>query len=568
MNNKNKLWALLLVMALVVATLAGCASQPSGGSAAPQSSDNGGGTAGSGDKILKMGLSGIEGIFNPILADTTYDAYVNSCIFEGLVTLAPNGEYVENLAASYTLSEDHRTYTFTLKDGITFSDGTPLTTKDVEFTYKTAACPEYTGARAYIVSGLEGYDAFHNGDTEEFPGIKVIDEKTIAFTYAQGMEAPGNIENFQYGIMSADYYAFDTWEEFTALNEKPMGTGIMTFDSWAPKQFVKLNKNANYWDSANAAKIDGVLMSEVPDTSILQALQTGEIDFAMPSASADNVNALKGMDNITFQSYLGNGYTYMCFNTTRDTLSDVRVRQALMYALNRKEFINAEYGSEELAQVGMAPISPVSWAYPDPASLNAYDFDLDKAAQLMDEAGWTMGDDGFRYKDGKKFSINWLVYTESTWTQTLSSMAADTWKQLGVELNIELMDFNTVASRTTDPAPADKDFDIYTMGFSLGVDPDPSGALFDADAYVEGGFNASGYRNDRAQELIKQGKAEFDNEKRKPIYAEFAQLMNQEIPTIIVAYRSEIWGINNRVHGMDLQTYKDWTACLKDITLD
>lgn len=154
--------------------------------------------------------------------------------------------------------------------------------------------------------------------------------------------------------------------------------------------------------------------------------------------------------------------------------------------------------------------------------LNAYDYDLEKAGQLMDEAGWTMGEDGFRYKDGQKFSVNWLVYTDSTWTQTISSMAADSWKQLGVELDIQLMDFDTVASRTTDPAPADKDFDIYTMGFSLSVDPDPTGALFDADAYVAGGFNASGYRNDRAQELIKQGRAEFDNEKRKPIYQESA----------------------------------------------
>ena len=119
-----------------------------------------------------------------------------------------------------------------------------------------------------------------------------------------------------------------------------------------------------------------------------------------------------------------------------------------------------------------------------------------------------MGEDGFRYKDGQKFSVNWLVYNDSTWTQTISSMAADSWKQLGVELDIQLMDFDTVASRTTDPAPADKDFDIYTMGFSLSVDPDPTGALFDADAYVAGGFNASGYRNDRAQELIKQGAKE------------------------------------------------------------
>ena len=189
------------------------------------------------------------------------------------------------------------------------------------------------------------------------PGIKVIDEKTIAFTYAKGMGLPATSRTSS--TASCRLTTMPLTPGRSSPRWKPMGTSIMTFDSWAPKQFVKLNKNANYWDSANAAKIDGVLMSEVPDTSILQALQTGEIDFAMPSASADNVNTLKGMDNITFQSYLGNGYTYMCFNTTRDTLSDVRVRQALMYALNRKEFINAEYGSEELAQVGMAPHLPL-----------------------------------------------------------------------------------------------------------------------------------------------------------------------------------------------------------------
>lgn len=123
-----------------------------------------------------------------------------------------------------------------------------------------------------------------------------------------------------------------------------MGSGIMVFDSWAPKQYIKLMKNTNYWDPDRAAKIDGVLMSEVPDTSMLQALQNGEIDFGMPSASAENLKALEGMDNINIENYLGNGYTYMCFNTTRDTLSDVRVRQALIYALDRKSFIKAEYG--------------------------------------------------------------------------------------------------------------------------------------------------------------------------------------------------------------------------------
>jgi len=125
--------------------------------------------------------------------------------------------------------------------------------------------------------------------------------------------------------------------------------------------------------------------------------------------------------------------------------------------------------------------------------LNPYDFDMDKAGKLMDEAGWKMGSDGFRYKDGQKFSINWLVYTDAPWPGKLSSMAADTWKQLGVDLKIEIMDFNTVSDKTMDAAPEDRDFDIYTMGFSLSVDPDPTGALFDDNASEKGGFNASGY---------------------------------------------------------------------------
>jgi peptide/nickel transport system substrate-binding protein len=186
----------------------------------------------------------------------------------------------------------------------------------------------------------------------------------------------------------------------------------------------------------------------------------------------------------------------------------------------------------------------------------------------MDEAGWTMGTDGYRYKDGEKFSVGWLVYTDSPWPGTLSGMAADTWKQLGVELNVELMDFDTVASRTMDAEPADKDFDIYTMGFTLDIDPDPTGALFDDNAYVKGGFNASGYKNAEAMELVKKGRTEFDTEKRAEIYKEWAKTMNYEIPHVIVAYRNEIWGINNRVKGMDIGTYRDWVQCLKDITIE
>lgn len=518
------------------------------------------------DKILKMGGSSFSGVFNPVMSDTTYDDYISRCLFEALVDNDPNGERIPVLA-EWKLSDDKLTYTFTLKDGIKFSDGKPLTTEDVAFTYMTMAHPDYNGPRAYAVSSMLGYEDYHSGKTDTFEAIKIIDEKTISFTFADGMAAPANIESFIYGIMPKHYYKFEKWEDFLALNEKPLGSNIMVFDSWEPKQFIKLMKNANYWDPANAAKIDGILVSEVPDESIISALQTNQIDFGQPSSSVENLQALESMDNINIANYLGNGYTYMCFNCTLPKLADVRVRQALMYAIDRESFIKAQYG-EGLASIGMAPISPSSWAFPDASDLNAYKFDLDKAGKLMDEAGWTMGTDGFRYKDGEKFHINWLVYTDSAWPGTLSGMAADTWKQLGVELEIELMDFDTVVSRTMDPEPADKNFEIYTMGFSLNVDPDPTGALYDDDAYVKGGFNSSGYKNAAAMELVKKGKAEFDTEKRAVIYKEWAKIMNTEIPHAIIAYRSEIWGINKRVKGMDLGTYSDWVQRLKDISIE
>ena len=246
-----------------------------------------------------------------------------------------------------------------------------MTAEDVAFTYRTIGHPDYNGPRSYAVSNLVGYTEYSSGASADFEGIKVIDDKTVSFTFKEGLASPANIECFIYGIMSKDYYAFDKWEDFLALNEKPLGSGLFVFDSWAPKEFIKMNKNDKYWDSKNGAKIEGLLLSNVPDESILSALQTGQIDFAQVFTSVENKEALAKLENIDTTIYLANGYTFMCFNTMLPKLADVRVRQALMYSLDRESFIKVQYG-EGLAEVGTAPIAPVSWAYPDKKDLNTY----------------------------------------------------------------------------------------------------------------------------------------------------------------------------------------------------
>ena len=510
----------------------------------------------SGGNILRFGTSGIEGTFNPVVSDGVYDNYVVSLVFEGLISNDAEGQYIPSLAESWELSDDKLTYTFTLKDGITFSDGSALTADDVAFTYNTIKEADYAGPRSAVGAAI---------DT-----VTVVDDKTIAFKMVKA--SPANIANFTYGIMSKEYYAHSSFEELTQKNPTPMGTGkfVLEDGGYAPKQYVKLTKNENYWDAENAPKIDGVTLSEVSEDTVLSALQAGEIDMCQPAAKAENVEAIDGMDNAHLVSYLGNGYTFMAFNTTRPTLAQTEVRQALMYALDRKSFLKAEYGSDDLVSLGMAPISPVSWAYPGNDALNAYDYDLDKAAKMLDDAGWKDTDgDGIRDKDGTPLHLNWLVYTDSTWPGTLSSMAYDSWHKIGVDLEITQMDFNTVSSMTMDAEPGEKDFDIYTMGFSLSADPDPTGGLYDADAYVAGGFNASGFRDDKSQELIAEGLAEFDQDKRAEIYKEWAIRQNELVPTAIIAYRSEIWGIADRVHGLDdLNSYQDFTSFISDVTLD
>ena len=540
MNKKFLATALSSVLAL--SAMAGCSNSQA---------NTGGGEPTQGEQTLRFGLSGFEGVFDPILSDNVYDSYVCSLIFEGLVTNDPTGEAIPKLA---TWEVDGNVYTFTLKDGIKFSDGTPLTAEDVAFTYNTIKEEDYAGPRTAVGAAIQS--------------VEVIDEKTVKFTMTE--TSPVNIWNFTYGIMSKDHYAHSSFEELAALNDQPLGTGPVVLKGWAAKQYVDMVKNENYWDPEHALKIDGVLFQNVEEDAILAALQNGEIDFCQPAAKAENVEAVEGMDNAHLVSYLANGYTFMCFNTTKPTLSDVKVRQALVYALDRESFLQAEYGSDQLVSLGMCPVSPTSWAYPDVSDLNAYSYDLEKAAALLDEAGCVDTDgDGIREMNGEPMHLRWLVYPEATWPGTLSGMAYDSWKQIGVDLEIVQMDFNTVAATTMDAEPGEKDFDIYTMGFSLSIDPDPTGGLFDADAYSAGGFNASGFRDEKSQELMKQGLTEFDQEKRAEIYKEWAARQNELVPTLIVAYRSEIWGINNRVHGLDdIGVYTDFTQLISNVTLD
>ena len=511
-----------------------------------------------GGGIFRMAEGAPDGRFTPITSDTVHCALINSLIFDGLISNNEAGEPIP-WAATWEVSDDHLTYTFTLMDGVMFSDGVPMTSADVAFTYTTIAHPDYDGPRFYAVSPMVGAVAFREGEADTFEGIEIVDERTISFTFYEA--SPVNIWSFGYGIMPEHHYAFEDWNDFLDLEREPLGSGRFIFEEFRPMEFVRLARNDNHWNPDRMPYLDGILMMDIARDVALDALAAGQIDGSQITASLDNYNELQAMAGVDAVIFLGNGYQYMEFNTLRPTLADHRVRQALMYALDREVFLEATLGP--LGMMGMAPISPVSWAFPEGGGdLNPYAFNMERAVELMEEAGWEMGPDGVRVNaDGVRMELVWPVYTEVPWPGLLAELAFDSWGELGVELTIDLMDFNTVRELTGLP-PGEKDFCVYVMGFSLAIDPDPSGTMFDADAFVEGGFNNNGFRHEGAQELLARGRASTDQAERTEIYIEFAQLMNYYLPTVILAYRYDMFGVSSNVVGFNVSAYQDWASVM------
>jgi peptide/nickel transport system substrate-binding protein len=508
--------------------------------------------------ILTVSTTSLDGQFNPVMTDNLYDTWVVNLVFEGLITNDAKGNPIPAAADNWEISEDKRIYTFHLADGMTFHDGEPVTAQDVAFTYYTMADPNYDGPLGYVVADIVGVDAYHKYESDTIEGIKVIDESTVSFE----LTSPNvqKIWDFSYGIMPEHVYRYDNWETFKAMVSNPVGSGIMKFDAFKIGDYVQLSTNENY--NKGRAAIDGVVIKIQPIETATAALAAGGIDLVNPPASLDNYDMMISTGIADVQEFTGNGYNYIGFNLRSPKLSDKRVRQALAYGLNREVFIEKQW--EGFASVCNAPISPVSWAYPDPSLLNDYAYDPAKARALLDEAGWVDTDgDGIREKDGIKLSLVWTAYNDVDWPMNFVAMAKENWKAIGVELEADLMGFNAVTEKVFNQ----QDFELWNMGWSLAIDPDPTG-IFDSASDVLGGYNAGGYVNERAEEIFKEGNMAYDQATRAALYQEWAIIANDELPYLFNAYRNEIWGVNKRVKGMKLGPYYDWTYTVKEITLD
>ena len=427
------------------------------------------------DGIFIYGGSGWAGLFNSIMASNIYDAYVHELTQEGLVTAGAAGDPIPLIATHWEYDNDYYTLVFHINPLAAFSDGRPVTAYDVEFTFTTMAHPYYDGPRTGNVQDLVGFDEFNAGTADSVVGIRVIDNHTIAFDHT--FPSPAHIWNFTFGILCREYYAFNTWDDFMALVDRPFGSGQFVFVDYIFQQWIEFERNENYWNPNHDVNLAGIIMRHVPTESIVPAVIAGEIHMGQISPTVDHIEALDAAPGSGYTLHVANTLRHITFNTSRPQLEDHRVRQALAYAFDTRAYIVADTGSPDLRSVGVSPFSPVSWAQPDPATLNQYEFNMERAHELMDEAGWLMADNGFRYRDGQRFTIEWLIYPEAAWPGIITGMASHTWGELGVELDIQMFDFPTVQAMTSEMEPGEKLFDVFQMGWSMIPEPDLTAGL-------------------------------------------------------------------------------------------
>lgn len=511
-----------------------------------------------GSDTMVLGMQNTNGVFSPFYYVTAYDNYVVKSVVQSLAIVSQDASWVPQLA-TWETSADGLIWTFHIDPNAKFSDGTPVTAEDAEFSYYVYLDPNFDGRLNMLIPKIVGSEAYKNGDATTIEGVKVIDEKTLQVTVEEVNSLTLNY--LAVPVVPKAYYG----EGFTkgdnakvhTKNAAPIGSGPWKLVDYLPGQEVRLVANENYWKPAEVPKIKNLIFKATDKETQFAMLEAGETDFEEGiSVNKDNMEMLESMGFVDQNLLLNNGYGYIAMNNENPKFQDKRVRQALVYGLDRESAVFAY--SQGYANVIDVPQSQLSWAYPDESKITHYDFSLEKAGKLLDEAGWVMGADGYRYKDGEKFVINYAAISPHEVNEALVPIAIENYKELGIELVAELLEFGTVSDKFSAG-----DYEMLFIAVGLVADPDPYG-LF----HTNGGSNNYRYSNPEVDRLIEAGQKELNQEKRKEIYNELYQIINDEVPIILMYQRYNLNSINARLSGFDITPYYDFSRSTHQVTAE
>jgi len=507
---------------------------------------------------------------NPILNQDAHSNTIMAFIYDRLLDLNEKGEYIPWLATGMPKTEDGgKKWTFTLRKDAKFSDGKPLTAKDVKFTFEAVLHPGYTGNRASGLTELKGvkdlravYSAAKKDVTEKKSTQEEADRKT-AEAWEKWRKDGGAITTpddytviFQLDNPFAPLLANLTargimpehvWKDSVGakmkeakMNREPVGSGRYTFVEWKAGDRIVLKANDNWW--GGRPNIDQLVFRQFADrNAAMLALEKGEVDMVpgMPVEQLDHVK--KDLPYIALFQYPLNSYRNIALDLKNPLFEKKEVRQALAYALDKEVMVNKLFNG--LNQPAWSHASLVRWDY-NP-NVTKYGFDQAKAKKMLDDLGWKAGADGIRVKDGKKFAFDLYYVTSYKEDSEAAQLIQARWKEIGVDVSLKGTDYNTILDLSDAGNPKRNQPPAYILGWSVGSNEPDSFSIWSC----AGDFNDISYCNQEVDSLLKQGRAEVDQAKRKEIYSKIQALLAEDQPYIWLWFKSENVGINKRVKG-------------------
>lgn len=499
------------------------------------------------------GISEPQGIFNPYFFVNGWDENVTNVIFSRLIDWDSQGKLVPGLAASWSVSDDHKVYTIKLRPNLTFSDGSPLTAEDVAFTLTVLHDPKYDGDTDITLANIAGGADYKAGKADSVSGLKVIDPLTLQVTTTQ----PGATTLAKIGgpVLSKAWYGKNyqrgNLDYLRTLNGKPLGNGPYVYDKYIPGQEIRFHANTRFY--RGTPPVPRFIYRVTNPSTNFQLFQTGETDYDAFTSRPDDIEQLRMLGFANINLYGSSDYSKVEFNLHRPALQDAKVRQALIYGLDRQKLIDVVY--QGYGKVAIEPIAPISWAW-NANGVNPYQYNPARANQLLDEAGWKKGPDGIRVKAGKRLELTLLV-SKKVLNDALIPIAKENWQQIGVLLKPQVVDFNALMSQR-------KAGNYDLASFSTSTLNDPHDGVWD---FYSKEATESGYNNPQVDALINQGNTELDPEKRKPIYNRLYQVLAEDPPAILLAYRQILSASSARVTGFKPDIYNGLTGSLPNVTI-
>ncbi|MEE0451044.1 ABC transporter substrate-binding protein [Peptacetobacter sp.] len=538
----KKLLSVALATVLSASLLVGCGNK-GGGSSSGEAKDT----------IVYSMNTAPEGIFNPLISNINIDKYVTSVVYASLMTVNDKGEQEPYLATESKVSDDMKKITYTLNDKAVWHDGEKVTANDVAYTFKCMADPNYTGGYYGDIQAVKGAEAYHNGEAEDIEGIKVIDDKTIEIefekVYAPGVTNLGNVEIIPEHIWSK--VDPGEWTKQTELLNNPVGCGPYKLTEYKTGSHVKFEAATDFF--GGEVKTPNLVFKAINADTTQAEFKGGNVDIAnVESLRQADIDALtsEGLKTVSYDNYM---FTYMGFNLRKDSLKDVKVRQAIMYAIDRQSILDNIV--EGRGTVVNAPLLPSSWAYPEESELEQYKYNAEKAKSLLKEAGWEDkdGDGVVENANGEKLELTIDCQNDHEVRQKTATAIQESLKAIGISVEIDTMEYSALM----DKAVANHDFDLYMMGNTLSLDPDPK-PMWDSSAISNEpgviGYNIVAYNNPETDKLIEEGNATLDQNERKSIYGEFAKILNRDVPEAYLFCQNV-----ERVYNPNLEGYKPST---------